>query len=427
MEDEVIFISEKSQVKFITSVQELTDNISRMLENGITEIGIDLESNSLYRYKHEICLLQISIGNEIWLIDTLITKCPPAIKKLLEDPSITKIFQDMQYDLALLHYNHGCYPKNVFDISLGDRLVRKSNNNRKLAKIANDYLHFEIDASTKSQKSNWGNRPLSEEQIQYASDDVRYLIDIYKAISPELENDYRYDCMIEYMKNYNVKDYRRKYNINSMWKIKYIEELNQDQLFRLQNLLITRNNLAKRSNRPIFWFCNDRVLRDLAKSDLDSEDQIRKFFVKEKSLNRFVQRGIKDIVKAYLNKRPVDVHLDEPEFGVSLRTWVPIEDNHNINYHPNPTIILVIKEWQNQIINILGILPEFLRERGEIAYYASIPIDEWKQNIKFPGIPKYMHLMLIEDLIQFLETQQSKITLEVFFNTYKQSNSNSTL
>ena len=233
--------------------------------------------------------------------------------------------------------------------------------------------------------------------------------------------------MIEYMKNYNVKDYRRKYNVNSMWKIKRIEELNQDQLFRLQNLLITRNNLAKRSNRPIFWFCSDIVLRDLAKTNFQNENQIKTFFEGKNSLNRFVKRGIQNITAAYNKKRPDDVQFEEPEFGVSLRTWIPIEDNQNINYRPNPAIILIIKEWQNLIINTLGLLPEFMREKGEVAYYASIPVERWRKEIKFPGIPKYLHSMLIEDLIQFLETDQSNITIELFFNAHKQNNSNSIL
>lgn len=420
----MISIFENSKVKYITTAHELTNKISQMLEAGIKEIGVDLESNSLYRYKHEICLLQLSIGNEIWLIDTLETKCPPALKKVLEDNSITKIFQDMQYDLALLHFNHECYPANIFDISMGDRLVRKSNNNRKLDKIAIDYLDLDIDINTKSQKSNWGNRPLTKEQLKYASDDVKYLIDIYKSIYPELEYDYRYDCLIEYMKNYKVKDYRRKYNINSMWKIKNIEELDPNQLFRLQNLLLTRNDLAKEYNRPIFWFCSEQVLRDLAKSNLTNETQIWDFFDRAKALNRFVKKGFPELVKAYFEKRPPDLKFTYPELGVSLKTWIPIEESQITDYHPDPEIILIIKEWQNQILEKLGLLPEFLREKGDVAYYASIPIERWPNEIKFPGIPKYLHNILIEDLIQFFESGRSNITLEIFFNTHKQKNDN---
>lgn len=386
--------------------------IQSIYSNKIAEIGIDLESNSLYRYKHDICLMQISAGNNVWLIDTLKLKCPPTLKKLLEDSTITKIFQDMQYDLALLKFNHDCNTKNVFDISLADRLVRHSNNNRKLPKIIEDYLGIQSKIPNKSQKSNWGIRPLTEKQIEYAAYDVIYLAEIYHFFKQKLQNTFSYSCLQEYTQKYQPKDYRRKYNINSMWKVNNVETLSQTQLFRFQNLLLARDKIADSQNRPLYWICNELLLFDLAKTEYNEAHDIKKFLEKKKAYNRYMNQGFKDLVVALEQNNSSIELIEPPEYGISLKTWIPLSGTEKKDYYPDPELVLTIKAWQNEVISNLELIPEFMREKGMIGYIASLKISQWKMHIKFPGIPHKMYNLFILDLIQYLDTGKSNLVLE---------------
>lgn len=356
--------------------------------------------------------MQISAGNEIWLVDTLKLKCPPIIKDLLEDPGITKIFQDMQYDMALLTFNHECHPTNVFDISLADRLVRQSNNNRKLSNIMEDYLGIHSKIPNKSQKSNWGLRPLTEQQIEYAAYDVMYLPDIYHFFKKKLGASFGYLCLQEYMRKYRAKDYRRKYNIHSMWKVKNIENLSQSELFRFSNLLQVRDHVAKTQNRPIFWVCNEASLLRLAQTNFDKESEIKKFLEKNNSFNRYMRQGFEQLLTAYYLENSENEFLEPPEYGVSLKTWIPINDTTRVDYYPNPAMVLTIKEWQNEVIANLKLIPEFIREKGQTGYIASLDVSKWKNHIEFPGIPESLRILLIEDLIQYLDEERSKLELE---------------
>ncbi|MHA2276706.1 MAG: hypothetical protein ACXAC2_13100, partial [Candidatus Kariarchaeaceae archaeon] len=323
-------------IRFVDDLKELDNCIGYIYKNNISEIGIDLESNSLYRYYHDVCLIQIAAGDKIWLIDSLKLKCPPILKNLLEDDNITKIFQDMQYDLALLTFNYNCNVNNVFDISIADRLVRQSNNNRKLSYIVEDFLGFTSKIPNKSQKSNWGKRPLTDKQIQYAAYDVMYLTDIYLSIIDIFKNDFRFECLLTFVEKYRPKDYRRKYNVNSMWKIKNIENLSQVQLFRLKNLLLARDIIGQELNKPLYWISNENILRDLAESDLSVKSDIMRFLEERNAYNRYIQRGIKHLVDACSNSKSTSEKLEPPEYGVSLKTWIPLDDPVYLDYYPDP-------------------------------------------------------------------------------------------
>ncbi|MCE7735230.1 MAG: hypothetical protein GPJ54_10155, partial [Candidatus Heimdallarchaeota archaeon] len=329
-----------------------------------------------------------------------------------EDSKITKIFQDMQYDLALLKFNHNCNTKNVFDISLADRLVRHSNNNRKLPKIVEDYLGIQSKIPNKSQKSNWGIRPLTEKQIEYAAYDVMYLPEIYHFFQRKLEATFSYLCLQDYMRKYEPKDYRRKYNVNSMWKVKNVDSRSQNQLFRFKNLLFARDKIGQTLNRPLYWICSEALLLDLASTNYVEGYEIKKFLEKNKAYNRYMNQGFKYLVSALEHQNANVELIEHPEYGESLKTWIPLSESQKRDYYPDPELVLTIKTWQNEVISNLELIPEFMREKGMIGYIASLNISQWKLHIEFPGIPKNLHNLFILDLIQYLETGKSELTQE---------------
>ena len=73
---------------------------SSCLETLINEpsIAIDLEANSLFAYREQVCLIQISIPDKDYIIDPIADFRFNELREILLNPSIEKIFHAAEYD-----------------------------------------------------------------------------------------------------------------------------------------------------------------------------------------------------------------------------------------------------------------------------------------------------------------------------------------
>ena len=96
---------------------------------------------------------------------------------MLESENILKIFHSVRSDSTVLSKCLGVYTQNTFDIQIADKYL-SSGNIKSYGKIVKNNLGIDIDKSQTN--SNWLRRPLTESQIQYAANDVNFLIEISK-------------------------------------------------------------------------------------------------------------------------------------------------------------------------------------------------------------------------------------------------------
>ncbi len=174
-----------------------------LCENDITEelfqkykiskyLAIDTETMGLIHGRDRLCLIQIC--NESNLVSCIkITKdsCKAArIKKLLEDQEIMKIFHFARFDIAALKCNLSINTQNIFCTKIASKIARTYTNKHGLKDLIQELLNIELDKSCQS--SDWGsNDNLSSDQINYAANDVRYLIGAMKKLSIMLEREGR--------------------------------------------------------------------------------------------------------------------------------------------------------------------------------------------------------------------------------------------
>ena len=97
----------------------------------------------------------------------------PNLKKLLTNEKILKIFHYGRFDLAILKYHLQIDIKNIYCTKIASKLVRTYTDSHGLKTICEELLGVEI--SKKQQSSDWGNKEISDKQIDYASSDVLYL------------------------------------------------------------------------------------------------------------------------------------------------------------------------------------------------------------------------------------------------------------
>ena len=115
----------------------------------------------------------------------------PNLQKLLEIPSILKIFHFARFDLATLQHHLDIEVAPVFCTKIASKLARTYSPRHGLKELVKEIAGIELDKS--AQSSDWGNvHDLSNEQLAYAANDVRYLHELSKRLTLMLQREGRW-------------------------------------------------------------------------------------------------------------------------------------------------------------------------------------------------------------------------------------------
>ena len=144
--------------------------------------------------RDRLCLIQIC--NELQLTSCikieLNTSSSPNLQNLFEDEKIIKVFHYARFDVAALKCNLGINTRNIFCTKISSKLARTYTNKHGLKDLINELLGIELDKS--SQSSDWGrDENLTSEQVDYAANDVRYLIEAMHKLRVILKREGRQD------------------------------------------------------------------------------------------------------------------------------------------------------------------------------------------------------------------------------------------
>jgi ribonuclease D len=138
---------------------------------GAPCIGVDTESNSMHAYRERLCLIQVATPGAQWLLDPLSPVDMAPFLRLLEDPTVTKVLHDAEYDVIQLRRAYGTQLRGLFDTKVAALALREP----VLGLAGLVERHFSVHLDKSQQRSDWGRRPLDERQLRYASADVRWL------------------------------------------------------------------------------------------------------------------------------------------------------------------------------------------------------------------------------------------------------------
>ena len=153
------------------------------------DITIDTETLGLNIKRDRLCLIQLrnESNKKIYMIkfDKDISPANSKnIKSLLEDKSLTKIFHYARFDMAVLKENLNINVRNVFCTKIASKLTRTYSSKHGLKDLVKEILNVELDKT--EQTSDWSQKKLTKQQIQYAMNDVIYLSDLKKNLEAKL-------------------------------------------------------------------------------------------------------------------------------------------------------------------------------------------------------------------------------------------------
>lgn len=281
---------------------------------GSRIIAVDTESDSFHHYREKVCLVQMTVDGVDAIIDPLATKTLEPLRDIFEDPKYIKVFHDAVYDLICLRRDFDLHLRGLFDTMVASRLLGKRTFG--LAPILDQYFGFKADK--RMQRSDWAQRPLSDEQLQYARFDTHFLPRLTELLQAELETADRWLWAREEFTR--LPDIAARITPRSagtdpdgFWRVKGIRGLSPDALGRVRALYLARERIAERLDRPAFKVFGDHVLVEIAES-APSGDPLRP----RPGLRRAgVDRFGKEINTALEQAKPV--HGKPPQGAVKRR------------------------------------------------------------------------------------------------------------
>ena len=269
-------------------------------------IAVDTEANSRHRYPEQFCLIQLATLNKIFIIDTILLREIGPLKDILHNASIIKVFHTADYDIRSLNRHFGFQIRGVFDTVIAAQFIGITKFG--LASLLKDLLGITIEKSTRLQKADWGQRPLSTEALEYAANDVRYLLELREFLNVKLRELRRVPWVIEECNRLEEVRYEPKDPNTAYLSVKEAGKLDGTSLSILKALFLFREKVASRQRRPPQYIMPDSTLVHLAenpKSDLSKTPGLG-----QAKLNQFGM-GLQCALKKGLVKPPI--YREKPE------------------------------------------------------------------------------------------------------------------
>lgn len=259
-----------SDIKPITQAAPLLQLCDKVKTSGWC--AFDTEFVGEDQFKPEVCLIQIAIDGECALVDPLSGLDVAPIWELVADPGILKLVHAGSEDIAQCREQIGKPPAKVFDLQIAAGF------------IGHDYpisLSRLVQAATgeklaKSHTlSDWRKRPLSEEQLHYAVEDVVHLRGCFDHIDKRLKKLGREQWLWEECDALCRSASTDEEEVQKLKRLKGAGSLSAKELAIAHALLEARETLARQYNRPARAVLRDHLLVEIARRGLTDVQKMR--------------------------------------------------------------------------------------------------------------------------------------------------------
>ncbi len=250
------------------------DALAQFAEEVATEEWLALDTEFLRErtYRPELCLLQVATADRVACIDPLELDSIDPILDVIYDPGIIKILHAASQDLEIFYWLRGEVPVNLFDTQIAAPLLGHAEQIG-YGNLVNEVLSISL-AKTHS-RADWTRRPLPEQQLEYAADDVIYLARMYPIMRDKLTELNRLHWLDSEWQNLTRADLYEK-PADEVWRrLRGIDKLKGGRLAVAQQLAKWRELTARDRNLPRNWLLKDEVMMDLAKQMPTSIDELK--------------------------------------------------------------------------------------------------------------------------------------------------------
>ena len=249
--------SSKPLQAIVTTSAALVE-LAQKLESR-AHIGLDTEFLRERTYRAELCLVQLSSSSDAVCVDPLALPDLTPLSTMLTAPAVTKIMHASRQDVEVLYPIAGVV-RPVFDTQIAAALTGLPVQVG-YGELVRRLLGKELAKS--HTRTDWSRRPLSPEQIEYALDDVRYLLPLKTVLEEQLERSGRMKWLAEELRALEDTRNVAPDPAEAWLRIKGLRSLDPARERLARALAEWRERRAIERNRPRGWILDDAALRDI--------------------------------------------------------------------------------------------------------------------------------------------------------------------
>jgi len=237
--------------------------VARLAERAAREgrLGIDTEFMPEGRYRPLLCLVQVCVGGEIAVLDPFEGFDAAPLAEVLADPAIEIVLHAGRQDVAILRREWRCAVENVFDTQIAAGFAGSAAQVGYTG-LLHDVLRIRV-AKTAS-FTRWDARPLTQEQLQYAREDVEHLLPLADEIQKRLRSSGRLEWAREECRVIAAASDER--DPEEVWRrLPRASGLDPRERAVARELAAWRERTAMAEDRPVGSIVRDPTLVELAK------------------------------------------------------------------------------------------------------------------------------------------------------------------
>lgn len=244
------------------------DTITENLKNH-GQLGVDTEFVREKTYFAQLCLVQVATPDHIYCVDPLTDNDQEAYWKALLTSSW--IVHSARQDIEVILQTTGSMPAEIFDTQVAAGLLGFP------AQIGYAGLVkelFDIDMAKTHTRADWTRRPLPEAFLQYAAEDVEFLLRAGEMLGERLDKEGRLDWAKQDSRLLLDPILYEVGGDHAIDRLKGARNFRGRRRAAAVRLALWREAEAIRRNRPRQWILRDNVLLDVAYQLPTSEKQL---------------------------------------------------------------------------------------------------------------------------------------------------------
>jgi ribonuclease D len=262
------------------------DSAARLLKDVASsgELALDTEGASFHRFVDRIYLLQLSTRSRHAILDPLKLSAQvlAPLGAMLESKDVETVFHDADYDLRLLQRDYGWHVRHIFDTRVAAQLLGFQSFG--LAALLERYFGVKLDK--KHQRADWSMRPLSDDMLHYAAQDTEYLLDLRDRLRDELTAKGRLEWAREEFARMEGTKWPEDDGAIAFLRVKGARDLSRRELAVLRELVLWRDEVARRMDRATFRVIGNEQLLEISRAQPRTRADLARI--------RGISRGIHD-------------------------------------------------------------------------------------------------------------------------------------
>jgi ribonuclease D len=222
-------------------------------------LALDTEFMRERTYRAELCLLQIGAAERMVCVDPLALPALEPLRAAFASAGTVKVLHAARQDLEVLQPAVGQLG-NVFDTQVAAALAGFAAQVG-YGELVRTLLGTELPKA--QTRTDWSRRPLSAEQIDYALDDVRYLLPLRERLLEKLAALGRLDWLSEEFSALQDPTLLAVDPERAWLRVRSLQSLDEDRARLAQSVAAWRERRAISRNRPRGWILDDNVMREI--------------------------------------------------------------------------------------------------------------------------------------------------------------------